>query len=356
MYESKETSIRGIVVTILLIILVICLLIWIFPTKKDIKGITGGNNEPLLSEIFGRNIRVLQNAGRAYYYSATLPKNAGDSTNITLGELVEKKMLLDLTDKNGKVCNKDASYVQLTKNSDGTYEMKSYLSCDDESNYILASLDCSNFKGNCKSEDISKDDKKEEPIDDKEAPIDDKETPIDDKEPKKEVTYYYRYLYSCPKTSQSYSGWSAWSTNYVSPSSNRVVDTKVEYERKYVKTGTKQEPVTTYQTVTTTEYEEETKRYVDTHPAGASCVTLPRTGYTLYECKVRTPKTVTKQVPVTSYNTVDVYDWQTTAVTYYRYKTLTSSTSYYTVWSTKSNDTTYNNMGCTVIKSEKVAK
>ena len=56
MYESKETSIRGIVVTILLIILVICVLIWIFPTKKDVKGIS--TNDTLLSEVYGRNLRI----------------------------------------------------------------------------------------------------------------------------------------------------------------------------------------------------------------------------------------------------------------------------------------------------------
>lgn len=356
MYESKETSIKGIVVTVLLIILVICILIWIFPTKKDIKGISGSNNEPLLSEIFGRNIRVLQNAGRAYYYSATLPKNVGDSTNVTLGELVNKKMLLNLTDKNGKTCNQDASYVQLTKKDNGEYEMKSYLSCDNESNYILETLSCSNFKDNCQVKEVSKTETKTE------TKAEDKEVGSGDEDKKTEVKpisakYYYRYLYSCPKTSSTYSSWSNWSTNYVSSTSNRVVETKVEYERNYVKVGTKQEESTTYETVQTYETVEEEKTYVNTRPGNTtSCVTVPRTGYTLYKCKVPTQKLVTKQVPKTTYNTVDVYDWQTTPVTYYRYKTLVNNTSYYQVWSTNSSNTTYRNMGCTVIKSEKVAK
>ncbi len=348
MYESRETSIRGIVVTILLIILVICVLIWIFPTKKDIKGISGGNNEVLLSEFFGHNLRVLQNAGRAYYYSATLPKNNGDSVSITLGELVGKKMLLELKDKKGKTCDNDKSYVQLTKTNDSDYEMKSYLSCGDESDYIVTTLGCNDFKGKCSTPD-----KNVTPTPTPDKGSDEKEEPIN---PDK-TNYYYRYLYSCPKTSTSYSSWSNWSTNYVSNSSTRVVETKVEYENKYVKVGTKQEPVTTYQTVSTTQNVEETVRYVNTKPSSATnCITLPRTGYTLYECKVSNPKTVTQEVPVTTYNTVDVYDWQTTAVTYYRYKTLKSNTTTYTEWSTKYNDDAHMSKGCTIIKSEKVAK
>ena len=348
MYESKETSIRGIIVTILLIILVICVLIWIFPTKKDIKGISGSNNDALLSGLFGYNLRVLENAGRAYYYSATLPKNNGDSVQIALGKLVEKKILLDINDKNGKQCDRDASYVQLTKKSNGEYEMKSYLSCDGEDNYIVKTLDCSSFKSGCKATEISKKD------DNKETNKEENNKEENNKENNNETTYY-KYLYSCPKTSQSYSSWSDWTTNYISSSSNRVVDTKVEYETKRVKVGTKQEPVTTYKTVETTEYVEETKRYVDYKP-NESCVTLPRTGYTLYECTVSTPKTVTKQVPVTEYNTVDDYDYVSTPVTYYRYKTLTTKTSYYETWSTKLKDTALTNKGCTIVKSEKVTK
>ena len=359
MYESKETSIRGIIITILLIILVVCILIWIFPTKKDIKGISGANNEPLLNEIFGRNLRVLQNAGRAYYYSANLPKNVGDSTSITLGELVDKKMLLELNDKNGKKCNNNDSYVQLTKKADGQYEMKSYLSCDSDSDYILENLTCSNFKNNCQvKKETSKNDKKSEnqPKPDNNEK-DSKSSESSAKKTTPTVVTYYRYLYRCPKTTTEFSAWSSWSKNYVSDSSTRVVDTKVEYENKYVKTGTKQEPVTTYETVQTYETIEEEKSYVNTKPSNATnCVTVPRTGYTLYKCKVTTQKLVTKQEPKTTYNTVDVYDWVSTPVTYYRYKTLVSNKTYTETWSTNSNDTTYKNMGCTVIKSEKVTK
>ena len=361
MYETgKETSIRGIIVRILLIILVICILIWIFPTKKDIKNINVTNNTVLLDEIFGRNLRILQNAGHAYYYSATIPKNIGDQVSTSLNELIEKKMLLELKDKDGKTCDGNASYVELTKKADNEYELKSYLKCGNESNYLLDTLKCSEFKSNCTQTIIitNKDKDNEKEIDDKEIieeKTEEKEESKETKEPK--TISYYRYLYSCPKTTKSYSDWSSWSKTYVSSNSNREVQTKVEYERTYVKTGTKQEEVTTMVKETVDEVEEKELTYVNYKPSNAkSCYTVPRSTYTLYICKIETTKKVTKEVPKTTYKTVDVYDWKTTPVTYYRYRTLSSTTSSYTVWSTNGNNKNYSNIGCTIIKSEKVTK
>ena len=364
MYESgRETSIRGIVVTILLIILVICVLIWIFPTKKDIKGISGADNEVLLSEIFSRNLRVLQNAGRAYYYSATVPKNVGDSTKTTLNELIEKKMLLELKDKSGKTCDGKKSYVQLTKKSSTQYELKSYLECGKESNYILDNLGCSNLKSNCKSTTTTttktSNTKTQEKTNTTTNTTNNTTTtqPTTTTNNVPTVSYYYRYLYSCPKTTTTYSDWSAWSTTYVSASNNRIVDTKVEYENQYVKTGTKQEPVVTYVVENVSETIEEEKSYVNYKPDGVeNCITVPRSGYTLYQCKEETVRTVSKTVPKTTYNTVDEYGWKSTPVTYYRYKTLLTNNSSYEFWSTDYNNASYKNMGCSIIKSEKVAQ
>ena len=343
MYESKETSIRGIVVTILLIILVICVLIWIFPTKKDVKGIS--TNDTLLSEVYGRNLRILQNAGRSYYYSATLPKNVGDSTSITLNDLVEKKMLLDLKDKNGKLCDKKASYVQLTKKSSSEYEMKSYLSCGKEADYLLATLGCANFKSNCKSV----------------TPV------VPDVKPDEEVTGDYKYLYKCPSSSKTWSSWSNWSTDPVYETSTRKVETKVEVEQWYVKV--QGEPTVTYVTkeveetnyVKATYYQYEGKTPSKPIPANArNCVAQARTdlltgeNYTRYDCEIPQVKKVTKQEPVYNYN--DTYQLVNTAVTYYRYKTLKNSTSYTEKWSFNPNNKTLLDEGCTVIKSERVDK
>ena len=344
MYEddSKNVSIRGIVVKILLIILVICILMWIFPTKKDLENnlsnvnINNGSNvniDPLLNTIFGQNIRTMQAAGRAYYYSATLPKNVGDSSNITLQELINKKMLIEFKDKNGNSCNTNASYVQLTKTGTNKYEMKTYLQCSGEENYIIDNLGCTDLCPNACTNTSNNSNNTSNNV-------------KDDKEDNNEIgtgssnngnTKKFRYLYSCTESKTSWSGWSDWSTTYVSSNSNREVQTKTETRSEYGVTGT------------TTTYKEETStaKYIDTIPAGAkNCTSVLKhsgTGfYREYTC------TTTKKTPVTT----NTYGYKNVTQTLYRYKTKTTFNNTYTKWSYSENDSSLK--GCTIIKSELV--
>ena len=352
MYEdnSNNVSIKGIVVKILLIILVICVLMWIFPTKKDLEesfnniSYNNGSNvniDPLLNTIFGQNIRIMQNAGRAYYYSATLPKNVGDSSRITLQELIDKKMLVEFKDKNNNSCNTTASYVQLTKTGTNKYEMKTYLQCNGEENYVIDNLGCTDLCPNActntstNNNTSTKDDKDDK--DDKDKDGNSTGSGSDNKDDNKnEETKTYKYLYSCKDTTTGWSGWSSWSTTPVSSSSSRKVETKTE--NVYGATGTTTKYKTSYSTQT----------YINTIPAGAkNCndgvTKRSATGYYIeYTCttEIRTPYQET------------TYGNKT--VTYYRYKTQTSSTNTYTVWSNTDNNTTLKNKGCTVIKSELV--
>lgn len=325
MYEdnSKNVSIKGIVVKILLIILAICILIWIFPTKKDLEenlnnmGYNNGENvniDPLLDQIFTNNITLMQSAGKAYYYSATLPKNTGDSSTITLQELINKKYLVEFRDRDGNSCDTSASYVQLTKKGTNKYEMKTYLKCNTQEDTIIDNLGCTDLCPNACTNTISKDT--------------DKNT---GSEGTKET---YKYLYSCPTT--EWSSWSSWSTTKVTASSTREVKTeKRTTEKCNVVIGT--EPV----------YETKTETYKNTIPNGATgcdygVLRKDSNGYyRLYTCKTQV-QTGTK----------DVYGCKNVTTTWYKYRTATTKTS--TVWSNSSNDTTLKNKGCTITKTELV--
>jgi len=356
MYETKETSVKGIIITILLIILVICVLIWIFPTKKDIKGISSANNEPLLNEIFTNNLKVLQNAGKAYYYTATIPKNVGDSTIVTLERLVSEKMLLALRDKDGKLCDEKNSYAKLTKKTNDTYELKSSLKCGDDNDYIVTTLSCDDFKNKCKTTTTTKNTTTTTNTTTTKTTNTTNTTTTTNTNKTatttKSVTYTYRYLFTCKNQTSSYTSWSNWSKNAVTSSSNREVETKVEYEKTYQKVGSTQKPVYTEKTVYETQ--EKTVRSVNYKVEGAkSCQVLPRTGYTIYECVIeeKTPKTVQE---ITSYETVDQYDYVSTPVTYYRYRDLVTSTSNYQFWTTNYNDSYGKN--CDLTSTEKIAQ
>lgn len=333
MYEenSSNISIKSIIVKILLIVLAICVLIWIFPTKKDLQNSIGNNGsntnvneDPLLNAIFGQNIRIMQNAGRAYYYSSTLPKNNGDTSTVTLQELINKKMLVEFKDKNGNACNTTASYVELTKTGTNKYQMKTYLQCGVEENYIIINLECTDLgQSSCTSTKNNISSNKSTKVV--------KETGAAGVTEKK----IYRYLYSCPKTTTLWSDWSNWSTDYVSKTSAREVETKTT--SSYVKTGT----TTKYKgTITTNDY-------YNYAPVDADCdngTMTNKEGKTVIRYKCTEIKSEPYQV--------DTYGYVTT--TLYRYRTKTSKTTTTTEWNDSNNNKTLLNKGCTIIKSELV--
>ena len=313
---------------------------WIFPTKKDLENNlsninynngTNVNIDPLLNTIFGQNIRTMKNAGRAYYYSATLPKNVGDSSNITLQELINKKMLVEFKDKNGNSCDTTASYIQLTKTGTNKYEMKTYLKCNGEENYIIDNLGCTDLCPNActnTNNNTSNNNSNNDVKDDKE---DEKDTGSGSNKP--EETKKFRYLYSCTEPSTSWSDWSSWSTNYVSETSNREVRTKTETKPEYVVTGT-----------TTTYKEETTTTKSSTYQPGCERNLIHLNGTLQYEYIC----TTTTRVPVTT----NTYGWKDVTQTLYRYRTKTTTNNTYTKWSYSENDSSLK--GCTIIKSELV--
>ena len=333
MYENRETSIRGIVITILLIILVICVLIWIFPTKNDLKKINGSDNSVLLSEIYRDNLFILQNAGKAYYYTATIPKNVGDATSVNLEKLISSKMLLELKDKNGKSCDNKKSYVQLIKRGTDDYQLKSYLKCDDFEDYIVTTLGCKDFRNGCKTTSTSKSTTKTTT-----------KTTTTSTNNDTKVSYTTKYLYTC-KGSTTYGSWSSWSRNYVSASSTREVQTRTVSENVYK--VVKQEPI--YGEAPMVEHIEHGVRSINGKPTGAivsTCTKEERSATNIiWTCDVATM--VPGERPIIGYR--DVKDWVLENVTEYRYRDLKTST--YQYWSTSSKP----NSGCTLTKTEKVA-
>ena len=134
--ERRSSFIRRLLVNVLLVILLIFVLVWLFPTKSYFKR--------LFDDVFTNNINRMQEAGEAYFTNDRLPKEIGDVETITLKEMIDKKLILAFTDRNGNLCNLNKSYVSVTKNED-EYELKTYLSCDEEEAYIIKYLGCTNY-------------------------------------------------------------------------------------------------------------------------------------------------------------------------------------------------------------------
>ena len=132
METNRGLTIKDILIRLILIIIFIFLLIWLFP-MPDLK--------PLNNQIFADNIDRMKDVAKSYYTLERLPKNINDSKKMTLREMIDNHLILDLIDSNGKTCSRDDSYVEITK-LENEYIIKVNLSCTDKQDYIIEHYGC----------------------------------------------------------------------------------------------------------------------------------------------------------------------------------------------------------------------
>lgn len=151
MYEDRRSgfSFKGFFLTLLLVLLLIFVMLWLFPTKSyvDKKLQSQGDIETLsilYDEIFANNVERMKEAGVAYFTNERLPHLVGQSKKLTLQEMYDLHLVLKLKDKDGKACDVKKSYIEMTK-YDEEYRMKVNLSCGDYEDYIIVYLGCYNY-------------------------------------------------------------------------------------------------------------------------------------------------------------------------------------------------------------------
>ncbi len=201
--ERNGFSIIGFIAQVLVILLFVFVLMWLFPTKSYIENNNNGvnNSNNANSEIlFNQNLASMKDAAREYFTVSKLPKKVGESTTLTLGEMIDKSMVVELTDGNGKKCDTTASYVRVTK-IDDEYEMIVTLTCSGVTKSIKTKLGCYNY---CQS-DI-----------------------CESEEGVTEILYQYK---KTTEPTSKWSDWSKWSKNKVVPTSTKEVETKVVNEQ-----------------------------------------------------------------------------------------------------------------------------
>ena len=141
MEERRGLRVKDLLIRLILIIIFIFLLIWLFPTP---------NLKPLNNQIFADNVARMKDAAKSYYTVERLPKDINTSKRMTLKEMIDNHLILPLMDSNGKYCNPEKSYVQITK-LENEYIIKVKLSCSDKSDYIIEHYGCYDICSNkCK--------------------------------------------------------------------------------------------------------------------------------------------------------------------------------------------------------------
>ena len=238
--EQTNFSIKNVILQFLFVALFIFVLIWLFPLKSDLNkavdSIQNADLSALTDRIFNENIISMKDAAKSYYTNPRLPQNVGDKVKMTLGEMLEKKIILPFTDKNGKTCSLTDSYVEITK-YDEEYIMKVNLKCGEEENYLLVYMGCYDYcsttlcekkSSDVKSPTIYSGQKTETPVVVNPTP-----QPAPKPQPPVEqppVEYLYEYL----KTTEGYykeSDWSEWSKTKVEASDTVIVREKTETEQ-----------------------------------------------------------------------------------------------------------------------------
>ena len=218
MYEEHNPNFafKNIILKILLVILVVFLIIWLFPTKNYVANLidkklgTGGD------QVFNNNIKAMKEGALAYYNGDRLPKENKEKAKMTLEDMLDKNLLIEFKDSNGKKCDSKKSYVQVTKNSED-YTLKVNLVCSDNEAYVVSYFGTYDYctDGVCEKKKLAE------------------ETAVTSSEEASESNNVAQasecqYVKNTKGYWTSYGNWSAWTANKVTASDTRQVETKTE--------------------------------------------------------------------------------------------------------------------------------
>ena len=101
-YEQKGFPIKDFIIKAVLVIIFVFLLVWLLP-KFIAPTIVNENNttvdvSALTSQIFADNLERMKEAAISYYTVERLPEKVGDVKTLTLEEMYEKKLILELNE------------------------------------------------------------------------------------------------------------------------------------------------------------------------------------------------------------------------------------------------------------------
>ncbi len=157
--DQRGFPIRDFIVKLILIIIFVVLLCWLLPkflAPAISKSINANGNScsvsetcdkginALTSQIFLDNIERMKDAAISYYTEERLPKEVEQSSTMTLSDMIGKKLIVPLIDKNNKAVDVEKSYVKITKLTD-EYLLKVNLKDSEKEDYILVHLGCYNY-------------------------------------------------------------------------------------------------------------------------------------------------------------------------------------------------------------------
>ena len=204
MYEERQRfSWTSLFIKIIIIVIFVLFTIWLLQLSMKNANKDMSNGVSILTDnIFSQNIERMKEVGKSYFTTERLPEKVGDVKTLTLENMYKKNLILEVKDKNGNACSAKNSYVAIEK-LETEYQMKVYLDCGDEKDFIKVIMGCYNY---CNTDICEK-----------------KETPSN-------KAIEYEYSKTTGGAWGPWGSWTNWSTTAVSKTDYRDVDTKTVYE------------------------------------------------------------------------------------------------------------------------------
>jgi len=140
-YRIDIRSIVSFSLTLMLIVLFVLLIVWLYPNNRF---------GYFYNKIYPENLQTMKIVGKNYFTKNNLPKEVGETIELTLWDMLQQKRVIDFVDKNGNSCDMHSSYVSATKTLDGEYALRVQLNCGEETEYIVDTIGCNkscSYKG-----------------------------------------------------------------------------------------------------------------------------------------------------------------------------------------------------------------
>lgn len=170
-YRHNGFFIRKLLLKVILIIAILALLIWIVPKFMSYKPSNKTKNATDAIKITERNtkktdlkenLQALKDASLIHYKEDKLPKEKGDIEIVTLEQLIDEKLITELSIDKEK-CDKKKSYAKITKLEDD-YLLKVSIVCGSKTDYLLIHVGKYDYCTNtiCEKDESKKPNEKEE--------------------------------------------------------------------------------------------------------------------------------------------------------------------------------------------------
>ena len=144
MYEEGRRNLSlnwgSLIVKLVILAVIVFIAGWVY--VKVTGNSSSGNKSTLASTSneYINNITNMKTAAFEYFTKSKLPEKVGGTEKVTLAQMINQKLLIDFTN-DGKKCDTNASYIQATKTADGNYALKISLTCGDESDFIVTTIE-----------------------------------------------------------------------------------------------------------------------------------------------------------------------------------------------------------------------